>query len=460
MTRQRWLMILLFLAATRGAAAQEPRAIAPADEHRPGLLPDRVILTWRGDPAKTQAVTWRTDTGVARGVAQIAVAEAWTKSMFNAKEVKARTQLLKSDLSDAHYHTAHFEELTPKTRYVYRVGDGVNWSEWHQFQTAAAGPEPFTFLYFGDAQVDIKQHWSRVLREAFATAPRARFMIHAGDLINQSDSDAEWGEWFAAGGWLHATVPSIPAPGNHEYARFGAKHGELSEHWRVHFALPEHGPPGLEETAYYLDYQGVRVVVLNSNEQLPEQAQWLDRVLANNPNRWTVVTFHHPVYSATTGRDNSRVRGLWQPLFDKYRVDLVLQGHDHTYGRSGLRGFEGPAAGGTVYVVSVSGPQMYNLGAAEWARRKGEETQLFQVIRVDGDKLYYEARTPAGELFDSFHLVKRPGRVNELVETGPPQPPEARGPGFDVRTALILGVVFVVFTGVALNVARKAVRRA
>ena len=87
----------------------------------------------------------------------------------------------------------------------------------------------------------------------------------------------------------------------------------------------------------------MRIVSLNSNERRSKsyadkeaQAAWLDRVLTDNPNRWTVVTFHHPVFSPAKDRDNPDLRRLWQPVFDKHKVDLVLQGHDHTYARSGL----------------------------------------------------------------------------------------------------------------------------
>ncbi|MFM8215573.1 MAG: fibronectin type III domain-containing protein, partial [Pirellula sp.] len=46
--------------------------------------------------------------------------------------------------------------LQPATKYAYRVGDGVNWSEWFQFRTASTQPEPFSFVYFGDAQNDLR----------------------------------------------------------------------------------------------------------------------------------------------------------------------------------------------------------------------------------------------------------------------------------------------------------------
>ena len=88
------------------------------------------------------------------------------------------------------------------------MGSGDVWSEWFHFRTAHEGPAPFSFIYFGDAQVNILSLWSRTLRSAYADAPHAAFMIHAGDLINRAQRDVEWGEWFEAGDWIQSTVPS------------------------------------------------------------------------------------------------------------------------------------------------------------------------------------------------------------------------------------------------------------
>lgn len=503
----------------------EPVPYPAKDYHRPTPMPDRIVLTWSGDPATTQAITWRTDTSVRRAVAQLAVAT--DKAQAAAGDDRpARTTVFESDLGTAHYHAVELRDLTPDTLYAYRVGDGVNWSEWQHFRTAKREAAPFTFVYFGDAQNDIRTHWSRVFREAFRAAPRAAFTLHAGDLINRAQRDAEWGEWFGAPGWVNGTVPVVPTPGNHEYWNRGAgperdrhwttKSGEtlavvaelkterdaagkisgyrmvataadgrkalvtlnakehfasvdagftaltgytmndlherepddpplrdrlaepgvrtLSDHWRPQFTLPQHGPDGLDETVYYLDYQGARIVSLNSNERQDVQVAWLRRVLSENPQRWTIVTFHHPIFSPARGRDNPQLRALWKPVLDEFKVDLVLTGHDHTYARSGdVRGVSrvGSAnvatgyqqvydpAIGTVYVVSVSGPKMYDLTNDAWAVRTAEDTQLFQVITVDGGELRYEARTATGRLYDAFTLRKRPGAANELIEALP-----------------------------------------
>ncbi|MCW5979767.1 MAG: metallophosphoesterase family protein [Bryobacteraceae bacterium] len=392
--------------------------------HRPSALPDRIILTWAGDPATSQAVTWRTGASVKRPVAQIAPAEDGPDFVKRADEVPVVSEPFLSDINEGIYHTARFEGLKPDTLYVYRVGDRANWSEWNQFRTAADQPAPLTFLYVGDAQNDIYEHWSRVIRMGFSEAPKASFILHAGDLVNRGNRDAELGEWHQAAGWINRWVTSLPVAGNHEYGTWQEGRRALTAHWRPQFALPENGPQGLEESCYWIDIQGVRFVILNSNELVEEQAAWLEAVLAANPNRWTILAFHHPIFSSARGRDNRVLRETWKPVFDRHSVDLVLQGHDHTYARSNLLSGVNAAdpEGGAVYVVSVSGPKQYRVQRETWMARAAERTQLFQVVRVDGDVLSYEARTATGALYDAFELRKVQGRPNELISKVPDVP--------------------------------------
>jgi 3',5'-cyclic AMP phosphodiesterase CpdA len=433
--------ILLMTATIAGVAmpagAQERNRPEPVavESYRATPFPDRVILTLADDPATSLAVTWRTDATAASPRAEIAVEDHGPQFEARARTVPATSVPLETSSGPARCHTAVFRGLNPKTAYLYRVGDGTHWSEWSRFRTASTRPEPFQFLYLGDAQNSIKSHWSHVVRLAFATAPDARFIIHAGDLVDRGTNDALWGEWFQAAGWINQTMPSLPSPGNHEYskdekAQARGEKPQLTAHWRAQFALPENGPKGLEEAAYFLDYQGVRFISLNSNERQEEQAEWLDRVLGKNPGRWAVITFHHPIYSSAHSRDNAKLRKLWQPVFDRHRVDLVLQGHDHTYARSGLMSTSTEDAGGrqpvpragTVYVNSVAGPKQYLLDRKPEQKRTAEGTQLFQVITIDGDRLRFEARTATGELYDAFEIRKREGLANELIERGPGTP--------------------------------------
>ena len=315
------------------------QAVRPAELYRPTAVADRICLSWTQDPATSMSVTWRTDTTVNKAVAEYALATDGPDFQSHAVRVGASSQALESDLNQANYHEALLPNLEPETKYLYRVGDGVNWSEWAEFQTASDETKPFSFVYFGDAQNDIKSHWSRVVRNAFRDAPRAAFFLHAGDLVNVAESDAEWGEWFYAGGFIHRTLPAVAVPGNHEMVkripRVLLGGSTLSKHWRPNLCFSENGPEMLPESCYYFDYQGVRFVCLNTNQNQADQVPWMREVLASAPG-WKIVTHHHPIYSAKKGRDNPTLRNLWQPIYDEFGVDLVLQGHDHTYARSGL----------------------------------------------------------------------------------------------------------------------------
>jgi 3',5'-cyclic AMP phosphodiesterase CpdA len=145
--------------------------------------------------------------------------------------------------------------------------------------------------------------------------------------------------------------------------------------------------------------------------------------LSNNPNSWTVLTFHHPIYSPKTTRDNKRTRETFKPLLDQYKVDLVLQGHDHTYARGMSKiPMEGKTkTSGTMYVVSVSGPKMTgsHVEKSAWMDRKAIYTQLFHVVEIDGGKLNFKTYTAVGDLYDEFDLVKQKNKANRLIDKTP-----------------------------------------
>ncbi|RIW17542.1 metallophosphoesterase family protein [Algoriphagus lacus] len=423
--------------------AQESRVYKEPKFHlewsKPSEYPDRIVLNFGQNPSSEVNVTWRTNIDIDIAYAEIAIATAAPRFWKNGVTLLAKTEELDaSDVLDAeviaNYHSVEFRDLLPDTTYAYRVGDGERWSEWFQFRTASENPdEKFSFLYVGDAQNYILELWSRLIREGFRKAPDARFFVHAGDLINRAHREQEWHEWFTAGGFIHSMIPSMPVPGNHEYRaknqdETNQRIRSLSVQWKPQFTLPENGPKGLEETVYFMDYQDVRIIFLDSNRDHQLQAKWLEDVLASNPKKWTIVSYHHPLFSASNGRDNEELRALWKPIFDKYKVDLALQGHDHAYARGRVAPGENIMDGvnmrdltGTVYVVSVSGGKMYEIGD-DWTDKGGqrdriaENTQLFQVITVEGDRLIFEAFTAIGELYDSFELVKQDNDLNQFIE--------------------------------------------
>lgn len=422
------LLALLTIGSARASNTLVPSG---ASAYEPSGFPDRIVALPAADPATGFTVAWRTDVEVTAPLLQIAEALDSPDLADHAREIRARSATLVSENGVARHHHVRLENLEPDTLYAYRVRGRDTWSEWIHHRTAAATARPFSFLYFGDAQNSVKSLYSRVIREAWRRSPRAALALYAGDLVNgrAGENDTEWGEWFDAGGFVHSSVLTVPAPGNHEHddeERDGRDHYILGKHWPLQFPVPGNGAPGLRHSTYWFDYQGVRFIVLDSTSALKSgtadiQAQWLRGLLERNPNDWTVVMYHHPMFSVSLDRDNPELRDHWLPIFERFGVDLVLQGHDHVYGRGQSVTRESNGGVGPVYVVSVSGPKQYRVsdGARRTMGRHAENTQLYQRVRIDEDMLRYEAWTVTGTLYDAFDLVKAGQGVKRLVERSP-----------------------------------------
>jgi len=379
-------------------------------------VPHRIILNLTEEPTTSIFITWRTVNKLEHPKVQFAESTQWKNFKEKKSSINAVSERFWSDSNSTVYHySARINNLNPNTKYVYRVGSDIQWSEWNQFTTAESEKNPFQFVYFGDPQNSIKEHCSRVFREAYKTAPDASLWLFAGDLVGETE-DSLWGDFFTAAGFVFRVTPSILVPGNHDHEKIfidgkDKRLESIASIWRPHFTLPQNGITGLEETSYYVDYQGVRFVMLNSQTMLNEQVNWLDKLLSNNPNNWTIITLHHPLYSVGNERDNKNTREAFLKVFDKYNVDLVLQGHDHTYARTYKLKNGVPVdelESGTVYIVSVSGPKSYSVNPLNEGlmAKMGNEVQLFQVISVEGEKLSVDAFTVNGLLYDSFELVK------------------------------------------------------
>jgi 3',5'-cyclic AMP phosphodiesterase CpdA len=374
-------------------------------------VPQRIVLNLTAEPSKSIAITWRTIDDVKNPAVQVAEAGDWTEFQKNAVRTQATSQKCELDNKSFIYsHSAVVNGLKSNRLYAYRVGGDTIWSEWNQFTTAGTDGAPFDFVFFGDPQYEVKDMVSRVFREALLMAPTARFWLFTGDMFDLPQYDRNWVEWFYATGFIHSIIPSILAPGSHEYAlktKGVVRWDVFLPTWRAHFTLPQNGPKGLEGRAYYVDYQGVRFVMLDAQSGLKEQSIWLDKVLAENSNKWTVAAMHEPAFSIAQDRDSHDTRNAFMPLFDKYSVDLVLSGHDHGYARSKKLRYGkivGDNEKGTVYVVSISGPRGYDHNPKYDALmvKTATEHQLFQVISFKDNKLIYKSYTVTGALFDSF----------------------------------------------------------
>lgn len=416
------------LALAQSTGENEPNLAVPAGSQRylPSEMPDRIVATPAQDASRGFSVNWRSNARVQAPLVQI-IEAVDSPDVGTPREIRATTSVHSANTAIAHVHRADIDGLKPGTLYMFRVQGEGTWSGWRQLRTASAANAPLTLLYLGDTQNKNLSHVARVTREAMRHAPDALMALYAGDLQSEANDDNEWGEFFEAMGDLPGVMMVAPAIGNHEYwEEFEDTPQErrvLGKHWKAGFALPANGAPGehTRDTTYWFDVQGVRIAVLDGTSALDldsakAQATWLDGVLRDNPQVWSMVLIHQPIYSPRGRGASDDLRKALQPVIESRGVDLVLQGHDHTYGR---RSGEKPGQSLPQYIVSVAGPKQYRL--SDEAKRTmdptAEDTQLFQVIRVDGSRLHYQARTATGRLYDDFEILRDSQgrkRLNEI----------------------------------------------
>ncbi|MDZ7797920.1 MAG: metallophosphoesterase family protein [Candidatus Marinimicrobia bacterium] len=378
--------------------------------------PKRIILNPGEESETAMAVTFRFYEQVPTGKIQYLPNAPDVKLQDRAKTLNVLPDIVYTDMTKTEKHfvcSALLEGLKEDTEYAYRVGDGKDWSPWYTFRTAKKGFHEFTMVYLGDTQWGFMTYLPRIYSAAMRTAPNAAFWYIAGDLVDYPYENWQWDDLFRGAREVFTRYPQISAVGNHGYLWAYRDHrNSLPPTWRPHVTQPENGPEGLEETCFYIDYQGVRFIVLNGNERLEDQAEWLENVLKENPNRWTLVGTHQGFYPSGWERDFPKARELFLPLMEKYGVSMVLQGHDHAYTRTyPLREgkiVEDPSDGIT-YVISNAGAKMYPLKSKFtelFAVKESADKQYFQTLSFYEDSLVYKSYTATGDCHDSLVIEK------------------------------------------------------
>ena len=217
-------------------------------------------------------------------------------------------------------HRVELSGLEPETTYHYRIRTDDASSDTFTFCTEVNESTPFIFAAFGDSRTTPEQS-SAVGRQMASHEPH--FLLHSGDLVSNGTAYEQWEEQFFAplGGTL-AHVPIFPVLGNHE---------QNSEHFYNFF------PSG---SWYAFNYGCAQFIALDTNTASggfapgTEQHAWLEQTLAETDATWRIVWFHHPPYSSGNHGCSFEQREAFAPLFEKYKVDMVFNGHDHIYERS------------------------------------------------------------------------------------------------------------------------------
>lgn len=182
--------------------------------------------------------------------------------------------------------------------------------------------------------------WDTSLKTALSANPDISFVISAGDQINKNVNGTDPGNEIEYAGYLYPdTLKSLPVAttiGNHD-----ATNKSYSFHFNNPNVFTEETSPSVAGNGYYYSYGDALFIVLNTNNyNCADHEALIKKAVAAHPDtRWRIVTFHQDIYGS--GADHSESDGMVlrtqiTPIIDKYDIDVVLQGHDHSYSRTHL----------------------------------------------------------------------------------------------------------------------------
>jgi UDP-2,3-diacylglucosamine pyrophosphatase LpxH len=261
-----------------------------------------------------------------------------TATTFNTDDVTAPTGLFSNKVT--------VNGLANSTEYVYRVGDGSNWSDTYAVSTR--DPKAFGFLVVGDPQLGSKATgpktleadtagWTSLLNKATALYPDSSFMLSLGDQVNdysdRAKQDAEYLTYFSPK--QLRSLPVATVDGNHDFA--------MGEYYGYHYNLPnlssQYGVSYGNDGDYWFRYGNALFLMLNSNtESVYTHDLFIRDAVAKNPGTtWRIACFHHAIYSEADHVNDPDIidrRASYVPVLERYKIDIVLMGHDHAYTRT------------------------------------------------------------------------------------------------------------------------------
>lgn len=380
--------------------------------------PHNISVSMGLDASSSRGFTWHTHPNTTDTVVELVKKADFTdfNSSLVRKVIGSSYIFNTTDIGTVRVHKTVVEGLEPNTSYVYRVGDGNgSYSTQGSFETAGLGDERTKFVYIADSQATDDagfKLWGDILDKAMTDHPDAEFLLHTGDIVEDGYKENEWNLWFkyAQEQLLKTTIVSVV--GNHEVTG-----PNKNDYFLAHFNHPQNGINKLKGSSYSFDHKDVHIAVLNSEYEFEAQQEWLRQDLAATKKKWKLVAFHRGPYGSVY--DTEHIRKQWAPVMDEYKVDLVLNGHDHVYMRSHpMRGEKivGDGEGTTYVIAGSSGPKFYAIFDRYWQKvMDDEKTQIYTAVEVEGNELKFVAKTKTGRVVDQFVLTKPDSKPEHVV---------------------------------------------
>lgn len=279
----------------------------------------------------------------------------------------AQTEAVTIDTTKYFSNKVTVSGLKENTSYYYQVFQDGKWQDTQNYTTQAF--DEFSFLYVGDPQIGASKgqtssesekmenagnvvtsapeknlaarndsyNWNNVLNEALEDHSDVSFLVSAGDQVNYGSNEREYAGYLGAEALT--SLPVATTIGNHD---------SVSNQYSLHF----NNPNAFSDTDtsyvqgktkagtdYYYRYGNVLFIVLDTNNYncATHENVMKKAINENKDAKWRIAVFHQDIYGS--GYDHSDSDGMvlrtqLTPLMDKYKIDVVMQGHDHTYSRT------------------------------------------------------------------------------------------------------------------------------
>lgn len=320
--------------------------------------------------------------------------------------IPAECNVCQSRSGKSAYFRAFVDFLTPGAAYRYRVRNGNETSEWHQFATLAdSAKSNFSFLYFGDIQdSDSANSTQRFMNEIREKNSEAQFALLGGDFIERP-MDKYYTMAHEGLGRMAYEMPILATPGNHEYLKGVVR--KLDS--RYPYAFPYFLKSKVKENhVFSFPYGNARFYFLDSNRDVWnyfEQRDWLKAELNKSDAKWNIVMLHHPIHSLKGGMNNWFVKHFFRKVVEEAKVDLVLQAHEHGYARRCNKDEIGRPCT-PLYSVSYFSEKAYFQDFGGDYDRWGTTNRYYQKISIHDDTLSFQTYTEKHELYDDVRLTK------------------------------------------------------
>lgn len=374
---------------------------------------------------------------------------ATKQNMDGAKEF-AGTQTDAVTIDGVKYFSnkAIVKDLKENTKYYYQVFQNGKWQDAESYTTKSFNS--FSFLYVGDPQIGASKNqtsteqekmvsagnevsssaadnlaarndgynWNNILNDAIKDHGDVSFIVSAGDQVNAGKNEREYAAYLGADAL--ASLPVATTIGNHD---------SVSNQYTLHFNNPNafsdtdaNYIQGKTDagTDYYYRYGNTLFMVLDTNNyNCATHENVMKKAISENKDaKWRIVVFHQDIYGS--GYDHSDSDGMvlrtqLTPLMDKYDVDVVLQGHDHTYSRTYQ--LQGDGKSHTAYGKDV------DMKAADYITQNNcyqivDDTASGEVVNPKGT-VYLEANSATGSKFYNL-IATQQDYISERSQTWTP----------------------------------------